>query len=99
MTMTAKRKFTRAERGQARRVATRLMTQERREFESDSSPGVVYTAVILVDGKVQCNCRGWTIKKEGQPRQCKHTVALVAGRPLYTPGDGEFLYIMPGDRS
>lgn len=95
MPVTTKPRFTRAQRGLAKRAATRLLTHEHAEFESDSQPGVMYRAVILVDGKTQCNCRGWTVKKDGQPRQCKHTKALIGGRPTYEVG--EFLYIMPGD--
>lgn len=84
-------RFTRTERGFAKRVANRMLTQERREFPSESDPRTVYTTRVMLDGKVMCDCRGWTIKKRGQPRRCKHTRELLGGRPLWT--DGEFLYV------
>ncbi len=86
-----KDRFTRAERGFAKRVANRMLTQERREFPSDSDPRVVYTTRVMLDGKVMCDCRGWTIKKAGQPRQCKHTREVIGERATHT--DGEFLYV------
>lgn len=86
-----KPRFTRAERGFARRAANRMLTQEHREFTSDSDPRVTYTTRVMLDGKVMCSCRGWTIKKRGQPRWCKHTQALIGGRSART--DGDFLYV------
>ena len=79
------------QRGQVRRAVTRLLTEEHREFPSKSSPGTIYRAVILRDGHVQCNCRGWTIKRDGRPRQCVHTHALLAGRLTRT--DGEYFFL------
>lgn len=72
-------KLTRAERTQARRATTRLMTLEKREFSSSSSPAT-YVARIMFDGKFQCDCRGWVIKKIFRPRWCKHCEALCNGR-------------------
>lgn len=88
-TMT-KPRFTRAERGFAKRAANRMLTQEHREFES-SSGSRIYTTRVMLDGKVMCDCQGWTIRKRGQPRHCKHTSALVGERPVRT--DGEFLFV------
>ena len=72
-------KLTRAERTQARRATTRLLTLEKREFESSSS-SATYVARIMIDGKFQCDCRGWTIKRIYRPRWCKHCETLCAGR-------------------
>ena len=88
---TERVKLTRAVRGQVRRATTRVLTVERREFASSSSPGKHYIAVILQDGKTMCDCRGWTIKKAGKPRQCTHTKQLIDARP--TTDDGEYLYL------
>ena len=88
-TMT-KPHFTRTERGFAKRVANRMLTQEHREFESETSRAV-YTTRVMLDGKLTCDCRGWTIRKRNQPRQCKHTREVVGERP--TVRDGEFLYV------
>jgi len=82
--------FTRGERGFARRAANRMLTQEHREFPSESS-NAVYTTRVMLDGKVMCDCRGWTIKKSGQPRQCKHTREVIDARATRT--DGEYLYV------
>jgi hypothetical protein len=93
MTMAARPRFTRAERALARKVATRLLAVERREFQSRTSDRT-YVTVVLVDGKVMCDCRGWTIKKDG-PRRCKHSAAVIGERPLWT--DGAYLYVRDGD--
>ena len=90
--MMTKVRFTRQQRGQARRVANRMLTNEHREFESESTPGKVYTARIMQDGKAMCDCRGWTIRKRGQPRFCKHVEELLAGRPTRSDGEFHFLY-------
>lgn len=78
-------------RGQVRRVGNRLMTVERRVFQSESSPGTSYTTTVYVDGRVLCDCRGWTVKKNGKPRQCKHTKEVIAGRPIHDDGDYQYL--------
>ena len=93
MTTTMRPRFTRAERATARRVATVLLTVERREFPSSTSDRT-YVAVVLVDGRVQCDCRGWTVKKAGHPRRCKHTAALIGERPLWA--DRDYLYVRDG---
>lgn len=87
--------LTRSERGQVVRTTHRLLTAERREFRSSSNPNVSYTARVELDGKTFCDCRGWTIKKQWQPRQCKHTHALIGDRP--TRSDGEYLYVVRGN--
>jgi len=89
-TMTKQPHFTRAERGFAKKAANRMLTQEHREFESDTSHAV-YTTRVMLDGKLMCDCRGWTIKKRDQPRQCKHTREVVGERQ--TVIIGEFLYV------
>jgi len=90
--MQSKPHFTREQRGFARRVANRMLTQEHIETPSDSDPKVIYTTRIMIDGKVMCDCRGWTIRKKYQPRQCKHARELIGSRPTRT--DGEFLYVV-----
>ncbi len=78
-------------RGQVRRVANRLATVERKVFQSESSPGKTYLAVVHVDGKVMCDCRGWTVKKDGKPRQSRHTKELIDGRAVHDDGDFQYL--------
>ena len=85
-------RLSRADRSQAIRVTNRIMSAERREFPSASDPGKTYTAMIMFDGKVMCDCRGWTMKKEGKPRRCTHTDQMVGGRR--TRNDAEYMYLV-----
>jgi hypothetical protein len=32
-----------------------------------------YETIEYTDGSTSCNCKGWTMKKAGQDRMCKHT--------------------------
>lgn len=82
----------RDQRMQVIRSTHRLLTVESRQFESDSRPGKHYTVRIEVDGRVFCTCQGWTIKKAGKPRQCKHAEKLIGKRRTRT--DGEFLVVI-----
>lgn len=88
--------MTRAEWGQVRRVKSRILTVERKEYPSESSPGKVYTARVEQDGKVLCDCRGWLVgwSKSGF-RHCKHTRDLVGNRKTRIVGD--FLYVERGE--
>ena len=47
------------------------------QFPSSSS-SKVYTVKEDETGELSCDCRGWTMKKPGQERSCKHTRELVA---------------------
>lgn len=49
-------------------------------MESSSNPGVAkYETIQYADGSTSCNCKGWTMKRSGQERQCKHTRAVDQG--------------------
>lgn len=80
-------RVTREQRAKVQRVLNQMRTLEAREFESDSRPGKVYRTVIYVDGQVACDCRGWTTKKAGQPRWCKHCQYIVGMRAVLDKGD------------
>lgn len=90
MTEQKSPKLTRAQRSQVRRAQFRLGALERKTFPSSSSDAV-YTAIVMTDGKLMCDCRGWTIKKAYKPRRCKHTDALLNDRP--SRDDGEYMYL------
>ena len=45
-----------------------------KNFESASS-GRVYTVTIEDDGSRSCNCPGWSFKRSGRERTCKHLEA------------------------
>lgn len=49
-------------------------------FKSKSKPyDPPYETLLYADGSTSCNCRGWTVKKQGRPRECRHTRAVEAG--------------------
>lgn len=75
--------------GNMSKVYTTLAT-----FPSSSDLNKVYAVKKDEFGELSCNCRGWTTKKPGQERTCKHTrrveaqIAsgqLVATQPMQTP--------------
>lgn len=88
--MVDKVRLTRQQRGQVRKATNRLTALERREFPSESDSSRSYIAMILLDGCVTCNCRGWTMKK-GPFRRCKHTDELLHGRPVDVREDRQYL--------
>jgi hypothetical protein len=50
------------------------------EYIFPSSDGRTdYHTRLHADGKVTCDCRGWTVKKGDLPRWCKHC-SMVFGR-------------------
>src|SRR6266566_4294117 len=51
------------------------------KFESSSS-SAIYTTRINDNGLLSCDCRGWTIKKLGKARMCKHTTEVGANLSL-----------------
>jgi hypothetical protein len=65
-----------------------------------SSTGTAqYTVTLADDGKLLCDCKGWTMKRGTNPRHCKHTKAVAAaatGSDLVTAGDYVFLVARPG---
>jgi len=59
-------------------------------FASSSGAGV-YTAIVADDGKLLCNCKGWTMRRANQPRHCKHTKQIAIGQTVSERG--EFVYL------
>lgn len=68
-------------------------------FSSKSSPGKDYRTDWddTGDGRLSCDCKGWTTKREGQPRNCIHTkhVALQFTASHATAVEGDYLYLRP----
>jgi ATP-dependent DNA ligase len=56
-----------------------------------SSGGGTYTARIASDGKLLCNCKGWTMRRGTSARHCKHTKEIVKDRQVCERG--EFVYL------
>lgn len=63
-------------------------------FPSSSNPDVVYTAKVADDGKLLCNCKGWTMRRGDSPRHCTHTKKIAAGADVAIRG--EFVYLRDG---
>lgn len=61
------------------------------KFQSSSNPNETYT-VILDAGALRCNCRGWTMKRNGQPRHCKHTKHVVEREGLKVEVRGDYVF-------
>ncbi len=47
-------------------------------FPSESDASRTYTVKQDETGALSCDCRGWTMKKPGQERSCKHTREVEA---------------------
>jgi ATP-dependent DNA ligase len=71
------------------------MNTIKRTYASSSGAGN-YTTVVRDDGRVSCDCRGWCVKKPGQPRECKHTRNLVSELRLRTVVRGDYLFSVSG---
>jgi len=67
-----------------------LMTWKKKS----SSGSGEYTTILADDGKLLCNCKGWTMRRNGQPRECKHVREVVAENKLRTEVRGEFVYAL-----
>ena len=49
-------------------------------FKSKSNPNAhPHETIMMDDGVISCNCRGWTIKRSGRERSCKHTRMVETG--------------------
>ena len=49
-------------------------------FDSSSSDGLFYTVELNTKtGESSCNCPGWTFKRSGKERSCKHTRIAARG--------------------
>jgi hypothetical protein len=62
-----------------------------------SSGGGTYTARIASDGKLLCNCKGWTMRRGTNARHCKHTKHIAKDRKTFERG--EFVYLAWGPAS
>jgi len=60
-------------------------------FPSSRQGNPPYTTIIADDGKLLCNCKGWTNRRLNQPRHCTHTKQLAAGKSISVRG--EFVYL------
>jgi len=63
-------------------------------FASSSGPGS-YTTTLADDGKLLCNCKGWTMRRGAAPRHCKHTKQIAKDQAVDVRG--EFVYLRGPD--
>ena len=59
------------------------------KYASKSSYGVFYQVNIYQDGKISCNCKGWTFMRHGR-RECTHVMetAWKKGKQITWDNDG-----------
>lgn len=62
-------------------------------FTSDSNPRVKYETRLTKTGIISCNCRGWTFKKPGKARWCKHTTDVIQTEGLTVREVGQYLVV------
>lgn len=65
-------------------------------YKSSSGPKE-YTTRVNSNGLLSCDCLGWTSKREGKPRHCKHTkdIAVVNGLTI-EERDGQMFVVAGG---
>jgi bifunctional non-homologous end joining protein LigD len=56
-------------------METQMIIREPNPSKSDDTR-TYETVLDTATGATSCNCRGWTTKREGQPRDCTHTKAI-----------------------
>jgi hypothetical protein len=64
-----------------------------------SSSSKTYDAILNDDGHLSCDCRGWTMKKVGKPRSCRHTDDVVLTQRYQTRIVGDYIYVVNGSAS
>lgn len=70
------------------------MMEQTFTFASKSDRSRSYTTRIASDGKLLCDCKGWTVRKPNQARHCTHTKEVAGSRPVIA--HGEFTYLADG---
>jgi hypothetical protein len=61
-------------------------------FRSSSGSGQ-YRTQLNATGLLSCNCRGWTFKKQGKPRSCKHTTEVAENEGYRLKVIGDYLFV------
>jgi hypothetical protein len=68
-----------------------------RETNPSSSSNRTYETIVTADGRLECNCRGWTVLKIGRARECTHTKEIVRRFNLRIARDGDYLNVVVAD--
>lgn len=61
-------------------------------YPSKSGPGT-YTTTLHDNGKFECDCKGFRIKREGQPRKCRHIEDVIKKNNLTTRVEDVYLVV------
>lgn len=61
------------------------------KYPSSSGPGE-YTTMLDDSGLLRCDCKGYLIKREGQPRKCRHIDDVIKRSQLTTEIRGDYIY-------
>jgi ATP-dependent DNA ligase len=59
---------------------------------AESSSGASYRYGQDANGRIDCECRGWTVKKPGKARECKHTKRFISKHGLRVEVRGDYWY-------
>lgn len=58
-----------------------------------SSSSKLYTTQLNKVGILSCNCPGWTFKRPGKPRHCKHTQRVERNEGLDLEARGQYMWV------
>lgn len=61
------------------------------EYPSSSGPGT-YTVTHADNGLLGCTCKGWTMKKPGKPRECRHITDVIDTYGLAVELRGDYVF-------
>lgn len=62
-----------------------------------SSSDKVYTTRLNDNGLLSCDCPGWTVKRNGKARDCKHTKQMASDMMLRVEERDGMVYAVAGD--
>jgi hypothetical protein len=74
-------------------LVERAFGDECHKFPSSRGEPDKYTLIIsAADGKMSCDCRGWTMKKPDRPRFCNHCLDHTRKHHLDLVACGDYVY-------
>jgi len=68
------------------------LISEHENYSKSNPSRKPYVTMVYDNGTMTCDCRGWTIKKKGKPRECTHTKKLAKKLSLVPSPVGEEMY-------
>jgi hypothetical protein len=80
------------------RSARQTWTAESRSSFDANGKRIMYTQILHADGKISCDCKGWTQYTEAKqrlgPRNCSHLIDLQLIEGWKLRREGTFLYVI-----